>query len=78
MIKVSALVTDVVTGFVDLHDCARIGSKPSLKWQAVTAFIDGVITYPSNTAALIISYQWSQLSSFCLPDTFQALGEYRH
>ncbi|KAK7423685.1 hypothetical protein QQX98_000875 [Neonectria punicea] len=54
--KVSALVTDVVAKLADLHDRAKIGPKPTLKWQAVKAFVDGVITYPSNTAALIEPY----------------------
>ncbi|KAK7432040.1 hypothetical protein QQZ08_001330 [Neonectria magnoliae] len=59
--KVSALVKDVVAKLGKLHDRAAIGPKPTLKWQAVKAFIDGVITYPSNTAALIEPY-WAPVN----------------
>ncbi|KAF7555266.1 hypothetical protein G7Z17_g2311 [Cylindrodendrum hubeiense] len=53
---VTALVADVIEVLAGLHDKKAIGPKPTLKWQAVKAFIDGVITYPSNTAALIDPY----------------------
>ncbi|KAH7139748.1 amidohydrolase family-domain-containing protein [Dactylonectria estremocensis] len=53
---VKALVSEVVSTLAGLHDKKKLGPKPTLKWQAVKAFIDGVITYPSNTAALIEPY----------------------
>ncbi|KAH6877215.1 amidohydrolase family-domain-containing protein [Thelonectria olida] len=176
---VASLVSKTVDTLAGFHDkTKKLKPKPTLKWQAIKAFIDGVITYPANTAALIepywvpvngsetewapdpdtlndpywnatiltktlellflagvdaqlhvdgdlavrtalnaaesfrkkypkkdfrlglahdelsheddwprfaelrvdpiVSYQWSQLSSFYLPDTFESLGEYRH
>lgn len=53
---VPALVKEVVALLKEYHDGTTIGPKPTTKWQAVKAFIDGVITYPANTAALIEPY----------------------
>ncbi|KAJ3462333.1 hypothetical protein MRS44_007119 [Fusarium solani] len=53
---VPTLVKEVVALFKEYHDSTTIGPKPTTKWQAVKAFIDGVITYPANTAALIEPY----------------------
>lgn len=41
-----------------LDNNSTMQPAPSIKWQAVKAFLDGVITYPSRTAALIEPY-WS-------------------
>ncbi|KAI3571633.1 amidohydrolase family-domain-containing protein [Fusarium oxysporum f. sp. albedinis] len=49
-----------------------VNTVPTLKWQAIKAFIHGVITYPANTAALIDPY-WapvngSELNGSWAPD----------
>ncbi|KAH7020251.1 amidohydrolase family-domain-containing protein [Ilyonectria destructans] len=59
---VQALVTKVVALLATMHDTKKLSPKPTLKWQAVKAFIDGVITYPSNTAALIDPY-WAPVNA---------------
>ncbi|KAK2133703.1 amidohydrolase family-domain-containing protein [Fusarium oxysporum II5] len=59
---VPALVNNVVKKLTPWHDNKAIGPKPTLKWQAIKAFIDGVITYPANTAALIDPY-WAPVNS---------------
>ncbi|KAF4451839.1 amidohydrolase ytcJ-like [Fusarium austroafricanum] len=59
---VPALVNDVVKKLTPWHDKSPIGPKPTIKWQAIKAFIDGVITYPANTAALIDPY-WAPVNS---------------
>ena len=53
---VPALVKNVTDTIKSWNDKKPLVPKPSLKWQAIKAFIDGVITYPSNTAALIEPY----------------------
>jgi predicted amidohydrolase YtcJ len=53
---VAALVADTLATLSPLHDNSTLQPKPSLKWQAVKLFIDGVITYPASTAALIDPY----------------------
>ncbi|KAH7141531.1 amidohydrolase family-domain-containing protein [Dactylonectria estremocensis] len=58
---VSALVSDVVDALSHLHDNSTLQAKPVLKWQAVKGFIDGVITYPASTAAVIEPY-WSPVN----------------
>ncbi|KAF4946106.1 hypothetical protein FSARC_14276 [Fusarium sarcochroum] len=59
---VATLVDNVVKKLTPWHDKSTIGPKPTLKWQAIKAFIDGVITYPANTAALIDPY-WAPVDS---------------
>lgn len=59
---VPALVNSVVKRLTSWNDDSTISPKPTLKWQAIKAFIDGVITYPSNTAALIDPY-WAPVNS---------------
>ncbi|KAK6840157.1 hypothetical protein PG987_006023 [Apiospora arundinis] len=44
-----------------MHDNSTIGPKPTLKWQAIKAFLDGVITYPARTAALVDPY-WNPVN----------------
>ncbi|KAI4655019.1 uncharacterized protein J4E78_007199 [Alternaria triticimaculans] len=57
-----AEVPDLVAKTVELirgfDNNSTMQPAPSLKWQAVKAFLDGVITYPARTAALIEPY-WS-------------------
>jgi predicted amidohydrolase YtcJ len=53
---VAALVAQTLATLTPLHDNSTLQPKPSLKWQAVKLFIDGVITYPASTAALIEPY----------------------
>ncbi|KAM5345974.1 hypothetical protein ACJ41O_011835 [Fusarium nematophilum] len=60
--KVASLVDETVKLITGFHDKSAIGPKPTLKWQAVKAFIDGVITYPANTAALIDPY-WAPVNA---------------
>jgi predicted amidohydrolase YtcJ len=50
-----AKTTELIRGF---DNNSTMQPTPSLKWQAVKAFLDGVITYPARTAALIEPY-WS-------------------
>jgi len=59
---VPALVKNVTDTIKPRNDKKPLGPKPSLKWQAIKAFIDGVITYPSNTAALIEPY-WAPVDA---------------
>lgn len=58
---VATLVSEIVSVLAGYHDTAKPTPKPTLKWQAVKAFIDGVITYPANTAALIEPY-WTPVN----------------
>jgi predicted amidohydrolase YtcJ len=53
---VDALVAKTLALLGSLHDNSTLQPKPSLRWQAVKLFLDGVITYPSSTAALIDPY----------------------
>jgi predicted amidohydrolase YtcJ len=53
---VPSLVAQTLATLGLLHDNSTLQPKPALKWQAVKLFIDGVITYPSSTAALIDPY----------------------
>jgi predicted amidohydrolase YtcJ len=53
---VPALVATTLATLSALHDNSTLQVKPSLKWQAVKLFLDGVITYPASTAALIDPY----------------------
>lgn len=53
---VDALVAQTLATLSPLHDNSTLQPKPSLKWQAVKLFLDGVITYPASTAALIDPY----------------------
>ncbi|CAG1975544.1 unnamed protein product [Fusarium graminearum] len=59
---VSALVKNVTKQLKSWNDKSVVGPKPTLKWQAIKAFIDGVITYPSNTAALVDPY-WAPVNA---------------
>ncbi|KAK8103307.1 amidohydrolase family-domain-containing protein [Apiospora sp. TS-2023a] len=54
--SVEELVANTVAAIRSMHDNATIGPKPTLKWQAVKAFLDGVITYPARTAAVVDPY----------------------
>ncbi|KAK4214618.1 amidohydrolase ytcj-like protein [Rhypophila decipiens] len=170
--EVKPIVDATVAKIKAMNDPAPISPKPTIKWQAIKGFVDGVITFPALTAAMvddylvprpndngtnadpywppailaktleelflagidaqlhtdgdmavkvaldaaaafkakypskkdfrlglahdevtlqsdwgrfaklgvdaIMSFQWAQLSSFYVPDTFNALGEYRH
>jgi predicted amidohydrolase YtcJ len=53
---VPALVSQTLSTLSPLHDNSTLQPKPTLKWQAVKLFLDGVITYPASTAALIDPY----------------------
>ncbi|KAK8074366.1 hypothetical protein PG994_005265 [Apiospora phragmitis] len=39
-----------------MNDNSTIGPKPTMKWQAIKGFLDGVITYPARTAAVVDPY----------------------
>jgi predicted amidohydrolase YtcJ len=54
--SVAALVAKTLATLRPLHDNSTLQTKPSLRWQAVKLFLDGVITYPASTAALIDPY----------------------
>jgi predicted amidohydrolase YtcJ len=58
MNDVPGLVAKSVELIRTLDNNSTIQPTPSIKWQAIKAFLDGVITYPSRTAALIEPY-WS-------------------
>ncbi|KAF2735771.1 hypothetical protein EJ04DRAFT_511551 [Polyplosphaeria fusca] len=58
---VPKLVSNAAALIKSLNDNSTIGPAPALKWQAIKAFVDGVITYPANTAALIDPY-WSPVN----------------
>ena len=53
---VPALLAKTLATLGPLHDNSTLRPIPALRWQAVKLFIDGVITYPSSTAALIDPY----------------------
>ncbi|KAL8347839.1 hypothetical protein RB601_002857 [Gaeumannomyces tritici] len=53
---VDAYVAEVKAALTARHDPAPLGPAPTLKWQAVKLFLDGVITYPSLTAAVLEPY----------------------
>jgi predicted amidohydrolase YtcJ len=53
---VAALVAQTLSTLSPLHDNSTVQPKPTLKWQAAKLFLDGVITYPASTAALIDPY----------------------
>jgi predicted amidohydrolase YtcJ len=53
---VPSLVARTLATLGPLHDNSTLHPKPALKWQAVKLFLDGVITYPSSTAALVDPY----------------------
>ncbi|KAH5557394.1 hypothetical protein HBI25_134920 [Parastagonospora nodorum] len=53
---VADLVAKTLATVGPLHDNSTLQRKPSLKWQAIKLFLDGVITYPASTAALIDPY----------------------
>ncbi|KAH8695800.1 amidohydrolase family-domain-containing protein [Phaeosphaeriaceae sp. PMI808] len=53
---VADLVSKTVKIISSLHDNSTIQPVPTLRWQAIKAFVDGVITYPARTAALIEPY----------------------
>ncbi|EMD60279.1 hypothetical protein GGP41_008344 [Bipolaris sorokiniana] len=55
---VPGLVAKSVKLIKSLDNNSTMQPTPSIKWQAIKAFLDGVITYPSRTAALIEPY-WS-------------------
>lgn len=59
---VEELVANTVAAIKFLHDNSTIGPKPTLKWQAVKGFLDGVITYPARTAAVVDPY-WNPLNA---------------
>ncbi|KLU82360.1 amidohydrolase 3, partial [Magnaporthiopsis poae ATCC 64411] len=53
---VGALVSETKAAITKLNDPSPLGPKPTLKWQAIKLFLDGVITYPSLTAAVLEPY----------------------
>jgi len=53
---VADLVAKTLATLGPLHNNSTLQRKPSLKWQAIKLFLDGVITYPASTATLIDPY----------------------
>ncbi len=53
---VAAVVADAMSAITSMNDASAIRPRPTLKWQAIKAFIDGVITYPALTAAVVEPY----------------------
>ncbi|KAK8098688.1 uncharacterized protein PG998_011929 [Apiospora kogelbergensis] len=58
---VQALVSSTVAATIRMQDTSIIGPKPTLKWQAIKGFLDGVITYPARTAAVVDPY-WNPVN----------------
>jgi predicted amidohydrolase YtcJ len=53
---VGALADEVEKTTARWNDPAELGPVPTLKWQAVKIYVDGVILYPANTGAMIEPY----------------------
>jgi predicted amidohydrolase YtcJ len=53
---VGALADEVEKTTALWNDPADLGPVPTLKWQAVKIYVDGVILYPANTGAMIEPY----------------------
>lgn len=58
---VQALVSSTLAAIIRMQDTSIIGPKPTLKWQAIKGFLDGVITYPARTAAVVDPY-WNPVN----------------
>ncbi|PHH84558.1 hypothetical protein CDD83_1737 [Cordyceps sp. RAO-2017] len=54
--EVDDLVSATARTISGLHDNSTIGPQPTVRVQAIKAFLDGVITSPSNTGAVIEPY----------------------
>jgi len=54
--QVTTIAEDAITQISAMNDPSPLGPKPAVKWQAIKAFIDGVITYPTLTAAMVDPY----------------------
>jgi predicted amidohydrolase YtcJ len=55
--QVTAVVNEASTIISQLNDNSPISARPTVKWQAIKGFLDGVITYPANTGAVIEPYR---------------------
>lgn len=53
---VKPIVDATVAKIKSMNDPAPISPKPTIKWQAIKGFVDGVITYPALTAAMVDDY----------------------
>jgi predicted amidohydrolase YtcJ len=53
---VKSLVQEVVNALPDRNNRTKLGPKPSLRTQAIKSFVDGVVNFPSNTAAMLEPY----------------------
>ncbi|KAK8023508.1 hypothetical protein PG993_011574 [Apiospora rasikravindrae] len=56
MEEVDEFVANTVSAIKSMNDKSTIGPKPTMKWQAIKGFLDGVITYPARTAAVVDPY----------------------
>lgn len=54
--SIDDVVAQVMEALSAMNDPSQITPQPTLKWQAVKGFIDGVITYPALTAAVVEPY----------------------
>lgn len=54
--KIEGALHDVLNVTSKFNDASQLKPEPILKWQAIKGFLDGVITYPSNTGALVEPY----------------------
>ncbi|KAM0270673.1 hypothetical protein ACHAQH_009328 [Verticillium albo-atrum] len=54
---VPQLIKDVLNVTSFFSNRKDLAPKPSVKWQAIKGFIDGVITYPASTAAVVEPYR---------------------
>lgn len=53
---IPTLVSHIINVTSTWNDPEDTGPVPSLKWQAVKIFVDGIILYPANTGAVIEPY----------------------
>ncbi|KAK8070362.1 hypothetical protein PG997_010565 [Apiospora hydei] len=58
---VEGLVANTVAAIKSMNDNSTIEPKPTMKWQAIKGFLDGVITYPARTAAVVDPY-WNPVN----------------
>ncbi|KAH8892413.1 hypothetical protein GQ53DRAFT_861677 [Thozetella sp. PMI_491] len=53
---VPAAIRDVRSVLSAHNDPSPLSPNPTLKWQAIKGFLDGVITYPASTGAVVEPY----------------------
>src|SRR3569833_4459 len=54
--EIPAIVQDVLNVTTQYHDKSKLAPKATQKWQTIKGFLDGVITYPAATGAVLAPY----------------------